>query len=136
MENIHKHFLSLYKYYRNIVVHYLIHIGMIGFRFAFFLSSQPFFQSIYKCLFVKRPRDSNDILIEPDVTQQWMCSSNMNPITPSAKKSVFHFKKSSTPSSKHSFELKEDYHFPLFPTKKMKNLMKTRICLLIRFVWL
>jgi len=123
MENIHKYFSSLYKYYRNIVIKYIIHIGMIGFRFAFFLSRQSFVQTIYRFLFVKRPRDLNDILIEPEGTQQWLCSSQINSIAPSSKKSIFRFKKSSLPS-KQSFDLKEEYHFPPFSHRENTNFVE------------
>ena len=120
MENLHKYFSSIYSNCRNIVIQYLLKMGFLGFRVAFYLSKQPFFQSIYKFLFVKRPRDSNDILIEPVDNQHWLCESHIIPISSSSKitslskLSPFSFKKTSPPSMYYSFELKEKYFPPPF----------------------
>ena len=113
MENLYKYFSSVYKYYRAIVLKNLIQIGMVGFQFAFFLSRQSFFQSMYRFLFVKRPRNSGDILIEPTDTQIWACKSQIISTTPSAKKPFFNINHSSL-SSPSSFKIKEDYYFPPF----------------------
>lgn len=113
MENLYKYFSSLYKHYRIIVINKLIHIGMLGFQFAFFLSRNSVFQSIYRVLFLKRPRDSEDILIEPVDNPHWLCKSQIIHTTTSSKKTIFNFKKSSLPLSE-SFDLKEEYHLPPF----------------------
>jgi hypothetical protein len=84
-------------------------MGLLGIRFAFYLSQQSLFQSLYKFLFVKRPRDSNDILIEPVDNQHWLCETHMIPTTPSSKISSFYFKKSPPASIYYSFHLKEKY---------------------------
>jgi hypothetical protein len=104
-------------------------MGLLGFRFAFYLSQQSLFQSIYKFLFVKRPRDSNDILIEPLDTSHWMCESYMIPMTPSSKKTLltkfssFSLNKTYSASSSiyHSFDLKEKYFLPPFSSQEKEK---------------
>jgi hypothetical protein len=94
-------------------------MGFFGFRVAFYLSKQPFFQSVYKFLFVKRPRDSNDILIEPVDFPNWLCETYMIPRPPSSKIASFSFKKPPSPSS--SFYLREKYTLSPFDYYKQDN---------------
>jgi hypothetical protein len=90
-------------------------MGFLGFRVALYLSNQPLFQSIYKFLFVKRPRNSNDILIEPTDNQSWICETHIIPTAPSSKIpsfSSFSFKKTPSTSIYNTFDLKENYFIP------------------------
>jgi len=96
-------------------------MGILGFRFAFYLSRQSFFQSVYRFLFVKRPRNSNDILIEPIDNHHWLCETQIIPTASNSKITTFSFKKKSPPSSYHSFDLKECYHSPPFSHKEIEK---------------
>jgi hypothetical protein len=104
-------------------------MGVLGFRFAFYLSRQSFFQSIYRFLFVKRPRDSNDILIEPVDFPNWLCETHMIPTAPSSKISTFYFKKTPSPSFYNSFHLKEKYSLSPFEYCKQEKYEEGR------FLW-
>jgi hypothetical protein len=113
MENLYKYFYSLYNHCKKLLTQYVINMGFLGFRFAFYLSQQPFFQFMYKYLFVKRPRNSNDILIEPVDTQHWLCETEIHPIHSNisslSKINYFSLKKTASSSIYHSFDLKETY---------------------------
>ena len=110
MENLYKYFFWNYKKFKNIAQRCFIQMCLVGFNVLFYLSQKPFFQSIYKFLFVKRPRESNDILTEPE-TQQWLCETQIIPMTISTEKSVCcsSFKKKSASIPVYSFHMKEKY---------------------------
>ena len=69
-------------------------MGFFSLQFAFYISQNPVIHSVYKFLFVKRPRKSNEILVEPTDSEHWLCESQMV-------------------SMASSFELKEQYYISL-----------------------
>lgn len=123
MENLYKYFSPIYKYLKNTAIKTLLYMGFLGFKFAFYLSQQPLYQRIYRFLFVKKPRNTNDILVEPLESQHWICKSQINPVATSSSSSSsklssklsFRNRASSSSSSSsfqtfyHSFEMKEQY---------------------------
>jgi hypothetical protein len=81
-------------------------MGFFSLQFAFYISQNPVIQSVYKFLFVKRPRNSNEILIEPTDSNHWLCESQM----------IF--------TALSSFDLKEQYYISLesyFETMEKEN---------------
>jgi len=113
MENLYKNLYSLYQYWKKIGFQFILTMGFLGFKFAFFISQQSAFQSVYKFLFVKRPRDSTDILVEPLEKHQWICETTMH-FEKKHRKSMFFFKKDV--EHVQTFYLKEEYFFPPFST--------------------
>ena len=63
-------------------------------QYVFYISQNPVIQSVYKFLFVKRPRKLNEILVEPTDSKHWLCESQIIPLSA-------------------SFDLKEQYYISL-----------------------
>jgi len=100
---------NVYKYYKNIMISYVIKMGFFSLQFAFYISQNPMVQSVYQFLFVKRPRNSNEILIEPMDSNHWLCESQLIP-------------------SSTSFVLKEEYYISLnsyFESTEKENALIT-----------
>jgi hypothetical protein len=89
-------------------------MGFLGFQTSYYISQNTVLRRIYKFLFMKRPRNVKDILIEPTVNR-WICISQIEPISPStigcAPNGIFGFRSAATaaPINEPAFRLKEKY---------------------------
>ena len=113
MNKIYKYFLEIYKYYRRIFFRNLFVMGFLGFQTSYYISQNTVLRRIYKYLFFKRPRNINDILVEPTVNR-WICISQIEPIAPTttigcAPNGIFGFRSAATPVIEPAFRLKEKY---------------------------
>jgi len=112
MNKIYKYFLEIYKYYRRIFFRNLFVMGFLGFQTSYYISQNPVLRRIYKFIFFKRPRNVNDILVEPTVNR-WICISQIEPIAPRtigcAPTGLLGFGSAAAPVIEPAFRLKEKY---------------------------